>query len=54
MLSNLASYLLGYAAEPSVPSSVVENDENDQENFRLTAVETEEDDWLIVEKAGKI
>lgn len=40
MLSNLASYLLGFASTAGP---------EEQENLRVTAVEAEDDDWLVVD-----
>ncbi|KAL1130986.1 hypothetical protein AAG570_012227 [Ranatra chinensis] len=44
MLGNIASYLLGYA-EPNVPSPI-------DDDIRLTAIETDDDDWIMIEKSA--
>ncbi|BET00574.1 tumor protein p53 inducible nuclear protein 2 [Nesidiocoris tenuis] len=54
MLSNLASYLLGYgagAAEDNSTSDDRTTQPNVDENVRLTTVPVDDDDWLMVETA---
>lgn len=49
MLSNLASYLLGYGE--STPAEVPSDN---LEDMRLSTVESEEDDWLLVHTTSKM
>lgn len=43
MLSNIASYFLGFGSSPAP----------EEPEMKVTAVEAEEDDWLVVNTARK-